>query len=122
VNSQHEELLRRLALNDQATVESVLHVQLGEVDPSLGAKTCALVRLASLIALPSTASTYDWCVAEALATGASDEEIVAVLASVAPLIGIARLNRAAVDIAAALGHDVEPHAHRGTRSPDTQSG
>jgi alkylhydroperoxidase/carboxymuconolactone decarboxylase family protein YurZ len=43
----------------------------------------------------------------ALAAGATDEEIVGVLAAVAPVVGSARVNAAAPALGRALGYEVD---------------
>ena len=103
-----EELLRRLALNDDDAVASALtiDVSLGR-ETRLDAKTVALVRLAGLVALQSAAQTYQWAVAAAVSAGAEDDELIDVLAAVAPIVGLGRLNRAAADIATALGYELD---------------
>ena len=108
VDRGSEELLRRLALNDDDAVASALtiDVSLGR-ETTLDAKTVALVRLAGLVALQSAAQTYQWAVAAAVSAGAEDDELIDVLAAVAPIIGLGRLNRAAADIATALGYELD---------------
>jgi hypothetical protein len=66
-----------------------------------------LAGLGALFATGGSPSAYDRLVADALAAGMSAEEIVAVLIEVAPTIGLARLVPAAVELASALGHDVD---------------
>ena len=108
MDRRSEELLRRLALNDDRVVASALtmDVSLGR-EARLDAKTAALVRLAGLIALQSAAQTYEWAVAAAISAGADDEEVIDVLAAVAPIVGLARVNRAAGEIATALGFELD---------------
>jgi 4-carboxymuconolactone decarboxylase len=108
VDHQYEGLLRRLALNDEMAVESALQMRLADVGNSgLAPKTSALVRLAGLVALQASSSSYQWSVSAAFAAGATDEEVVGVLVALAPVIGVARVNRAAVDVAAAIGCDLD---------------
>lgn len=107
MDQRHEELLRRLALNDEAVVASALQTGLADVGVSgLDAKTHALVRLGGLIALGSSPSSYEWSVSAALAAGASDEEIAGVLVALAAVVGAARVSSAAVQVATALGCEV----------------
>ena len=70
-------------------------------------RTEALVRLAGLVALSSAPASYHAGVAEALAEGASEEDVVAVLVCLAPVVGTARVIQAAPEVALALGYDVE---------------
>ena len=97
-----EALLRRLAVLDEHTVKVVLAVPDGDMS-GIDERTTALVRLAGLVALQSSPQTYEWCVAAALAAGASEEEVVGVLAALAPVVGVTRVSNAATDVAAAFG-------------------
>lgn len=64
-----------------------------------------MLRLGALTALDAAPNSYQWAVAHALGAGATEPEIVAVLASTAPVIGPARLRGAAAALAAALGYE-----------------
>ncbi len=104
---EHEELLRRLALNDERAVESLLGTVVADLETAgLDAKTHALVRLAALISIEGATPSYEWGVSVALAAGASDEEIVDVLVAVAPIVGLARVNSAASELALALDLEI----------------
>ena len=101
-NPDLEGLIRRLALNDTVAIAAVL----GPVDDEsleLGARTAALVRLAALIAVQSAGTSYQWAVGTALAAGATEDEVIDVLAAVAPIVGSARVAAAVPELAAALG-------------------
>ena len=103
-----QDMLRRLALNDEATIESVLRTRMRAGDAStcwLDDKTHALVRLAGLIATEAAPATYEWAVTTAIAAGASEDEVVEVLVALAPIVGLARVNSAAPDVAVALGFE-----------------
>ncbi len=100
-------LLRRLAVSDDCTIGSIFSGQINDRESSeLDDKTHALVRLAALIATESAASSYQWAVNVARAAGATDDEVAAVLVSVAPIVGLARIASAAPLIAAALGYEL----------------
>lgn len=104
---EHEDLLRRLALNDEGVLESLFGVGFADAQRSeLDAKAVALVRLAGLVALDSAPATYQWTVATALAAGATDAEIVAVLAALVPIAGAVRVGSAAPEVALAMGCDL----------------
>lgn len=108
----HEELLRRLALCDERAAVATLtgtapRSSGGDAPPGLDARSLALTRLAGLIAVSSSTASYQWCVADAIAAGASDDDIVAVLVNVAPVVGTARVVAAAADLALALGYDLD---------------
>jgi alkylhydroperoxidase/carboxymuconolactone decarboxylase family protein YurZ len=104
VRHEHEDLLRRLALNDEGAVWRVLGPAFDDIEvETLSARMQALVRLASLIALEAAEASYEWAVSTALAAGATDEEIVGTLVAVTPIVGLARMNAAALALGPALG-------------------
>jgi len=86
-----ERLLRRVALGDDG----------GGLDEltALDAKAHALVRLGALISLGAATTSYRCAVELAYAGGATDEDILGVLSSVAPAAGIARTVAAAPGLA-----------------------
>ena len=104
-----EELLRRLALNDENVVRSAV----GGDPPSLcdgsdlDAKANALVRLAALLSIGAPTSSCRAAVELARAADATDAEIVGVLVAVAPAVGGARVVGAAPRLALAIDYDVE---------------
>jgi alkylhydroperoxidase/carboxymuconolactone decarboxylase family protein YurZ len=105
---EYQERLRSFALSDDRFVGSVLGmgqdtVEISRLDP----KTHALVRLAALLAVDASQSSYDVSVEVALAIGASYDEIVGVLIAMAPAVGLARVVSAAPELALALGYDVD---------------
>jgi 4-carboxymuconolactone decarboxylase len=107
VRRDHEDLLRRLALNDEGAIGSALGTTVADVGlVELEPKTHALVRLAALIALGSADASHQWGVSVALAVGVSEDEIVGVLLAVAPVVGLARMNPAASEVALALGLEI----------------
>jgi 4-carboxymuconolactone decarboxylase len=127
----HEEQLRRLALHDEAAIESVLAMRLRWAPPDgaqlLSPKTQALVRLAALLALGAAPVSYQWCVEAALDANATTEEILGTMIAVAPISGIARVVQATPDVALQLGYDLDAafeeldgvvHPGRGTVPPD----
>jgi 4-carboxymuconolactone decarboxylase len=109
----HEEELRRLALHDEAFIESVLAVNLNtslrDDDEALrlSPKTHALVRLAALLALGAAPVSYQWNVGAALDAGATTDEILGTMIAVAPISGIARVVQATPDVALPIGYDLD---------------
>ena len=103
-----ERTLLSLALNDEPSVQSAMTV---EAEPGTGcaldARTVALVRLGVCVALDAAPASYGWSIDAALAAGATDDEIVATLIAVAPVVGIARVVAAAPALASAIGYDIE---------------
>jgi 4-carboxymuconolactone decarboxylase len=106
VDQGYEALLRRLAVLDEHTVKAALPMPKAG-DPGIDPRTTALVRLAGLVALQSSPQAYEWCVAAALTAGSSEEEVVAVLAALAPVVGVTRVSNAAADFVAAFGCRVD---------------
>jgi len=102
----HEELLRRLAISDEAALVSCV-VGVDAADARLGPKTAALIRLAALVATGAEGPSYQWVIGAALACGADEFEIVDVLSVVAPMVGVARVTAAAQNVAAAIGYELD---------------
>ena len=97
---------RRLTLGDQALLRSVFSGVDGTADV-LDERTASLVRLAALVVVDADTPAYQCEVREALGTGASVEQITAVLFVIARIAGSAVLMSAAPRIALALGYDVD---------------
>jgi 4-carboxymuconolactone decarboxylase len=104
-----EELLRRLALNDENVVRAAVGADARSLihGVHLDAKTGALVRLAALLSIGAATSSCRAAVEWARAAGATDGEIVGVLVAVAPVVGGARVVDAAPRLALAIDYDVE---------------
>jgi 4-carboxymuconolactone decarboxylase len=104
-----EELLRRLALNDENVVRSAVGANPPSLSggPDLDAKTNALVRLAAMLSIGAATSSCRATVERARDAGATDSEIVGVLVAVAPAVGGARVVGAAPRLALAIDYDVE---------------
>lgn len=95
----HEEKLLRLSMND---TERVLH------QPCvLDAKTRAMLELAMLIAVDGPATAFETAAGVAIATGATEEELVEILIAAAPTVGTAHVVAAAPKLALAIGYDVD---------------
>jgi alkylhydroperoxidase/carboxymuconolactone decarboxylase family protein YurZ len=106
--AEYEDRLRSLALNDERFVESVLAMEVDDVEVSrLDPKTHALVRLGALLAIDAAPASYQWSVDAALAAGATVDEVVGTLVAIAPTVGLTRVVSAAPDVAVALGYDID---------------
>ena len=84
-------------------------VGLREVDlaaSGLDGRTFALVKIAALVALDSPPASYAWQVPNALAEGATPEDITGVLRAVAPQVGGPGVVAAAPEIMLALVLDL----------------
>ena len=100
-----ERLLRRLALNDEESVDMVL-AGYGDGE-ALRPKVDFFVRLGALLALGAATASLRAAVDGARAAGATEVEIVGVLVAVAPAVGLARVVSMAPKLAAAIGYDLE---------------
>lgn len=96
------ELLRRLTLSDELILRKLICEQVGR--EMLDEKTSALVRLAGLVAMEASVTSFQWAVDAALAAGADDAEIVDILLAVAPLVGLSRVGTSARALSTALGY------------------
>ena len=100
------ELLRRMAVNDARLGEDCLGG--GSVDfPGLDAKTLELVRLAALVAVGGAVPSYGAQADAAVSAGATAAEIVDVLVTVVPIVGLPCAVAAAPKLAMALGYDTD---------------
>jgi 4-carboxymuconolactone decarboxylase len=106
-----EDLLRRLALNDENAVRVVLQDAPAGPPTSgragLDFKTHSLVRLGALLSVGAATDSCRLAVDLARAAGADDDEIVGALVAVGPAIGFARLVAVAPRLALAIGYDVD---------------
>ena len=81
---------------------------------SLDDRSRALAGLGALLATGGSLGAYERRIADALAAGVSAEEIVEILIEVAPTLGLARLVPGAIELALALGYDID----RALEEPD----
>jgi 4-carboxymuconolactone decarboxylase len=103
-----QEILRRLAIIDEAFVEGQAGLGLDPAGLSaLDPKTVALLQLAALVAIGSSEDSLQWSIGRALAVGASEKEIAEVLLAIAPVAGLGRVATAAPGIATGLEYDIE---------------
>jgi 4-carboxymuconolactone decarboxylase len=112
--SQAEQLLRGLASCDENMLQSILAVAPASSWPVpaspthvLPRLTSALIHVAALLATGGSTTSLRWAVELAVQAGAGNDEIVEVLASVASIVGAARVVAAAPRLALAIGYDVE---------------
>jgi 4-carboxymuconolactone decarboxylase len=101
----YTERLRCLAINDARFVEKA--DQVGDERCWLDPKSLALVRLGGLVAVGGAVPSYGELSDAAVSAGASTDEIVDVLVSLIPIVGLPCVVAAAPKIALALGYDVE---------------
>jgi 4-carboxymuconolactone decarboxylase len=105
----HTEQLRRLAINDSGFAEHCLRgAEVGSA--GLDQKTLALTRLAALVAVGGSVPSFGAHADAAVSAGATAAEIVDVLVSVVPTVGLPRAVAAAPKIGMALGYDIDAGA------------
>jgi alkylhydroperoxidase/carboxymuconolactone decarboxylase family protein YurZ len=103
-----QKILRRLAIIDEAFVADQAGLGLGMPGSRcLDPKTAALVRVGALVAVGSPGVCLEWGATQALAAGATEDEITGVLLAIAPVAGLGRVTGAVPGVAAALGYDIE---------------
>jgi hypothetical protein len=101
---EYTSLLRRLAINDACfAAPSAGGPEAGVVE----SKMAALTRLAALIAVGGAVPSYGELVDAAIGAGATVPEIVDVLVSVIPVVGLPRVVAEAPKLALALGYDTD---------------
>ena len=85
-----QETLRRLAMIDEGFVEDEARLGLGLAETSaLDPKTAALLRIGASVAIGSSAACLQWSTTQAMAAGATEDEIAGVLLAIAPWPGSA---------------------------------
>ena len=106
-----EQLLRRLALNDEKVVGSVLSRTPAPSAPrALDRKAEALVQVGALLSIGAPTASLRWTVEHAQSTGATDEEILGVLVAIGPAVGLARVVAGAPRLALAMGYEIDDDA------------
>ena len=74
---------------------------------AIDGRTRALVRIAAAIAIGATSTTMESLTDSGLSAGVTDEQIIATLIAVGPVVGSARVVAAAPRLARAVGYDVD---------------
>ena len=104
VNDDTKNILDGLAHGDPDLLAAGLELRADwKAKSGLDGRSYALVKLASLIALDAPPASYVWQVANALAEGATPEDLVGVLIAIAPQVGGPKLVSAAPELMVALG-------------------
>jgi len=87
-----QEILRRLAIIDEAFVEDQAGLGLRlAASRLLDPKTAALAQAGALVAIGSPAVCLEWSTTRAWAAGATDDEVTDVLLAIAPVAGPGRV-------------------------------
>jgi alkylhydroperoxidase/carboxymuconolactone decarboxylase family protein YurZ len=103
-----QEVRRRLAIVDEGFVGDQAGLGLGLPGPGvLDSRTAALVRVGVLAAIGAPEVCLEWSASQALAVGATEDEIIGVLLAIGPVIGLGRVVGATAGVAGAFGYDVE---------------
>jgi 4-carboxymuconolactone decarboxylase len=107
--------LRKLAIHDDTYIESVLARGLRDtLSSGLDVKTQSMVRVAALAAVGAGPTAYMCPIEAALEAGATEQEIVGVLAALLPTLGPDRVSAAAPGLGLALGYDIDEALERHT--------
>lgn len=99
-----EDLLRRLALNDENVVGNVMTRR---CSTELGPRVEILIRLGALLAVGAATPSVREAVQQASAAGITTSELIDVLVCVGPTIGVASMVAAAPKLATVIGYDLE---------------
>jgi 4-carboxymuconolactone decarboxylase len=104
VGADTHQSLSGLSAGDRDVLETVVGLrELNREGSGLDARTFALVKIASLIALDAPPASYAWQIANALEDGVTPEEIIGVLRAIAPQVGGPKVIAAAPEIMLAMG-------------------
>jgi 4-carboxymuconolactone decarboxylase len=104
VGDDTRNILSGMAQGDPSLLSAGLEVRTEwKARSRLDDRSYALVKLAALIALDAPPASYVWQVGNALAEGATPDDIVGVLIAIAPQVGGPKLVSAAPEIMVALG-------------------
>jgi 4-carboxymuconolactone decarboxylase len=99
--------LTGIAIGDVDVLDAAIGLrELSRESTGLDPRTFALVKIAALIALDAPPASYGWQIGNALADGASPEDILGVLRAVAPQVGGPKVIAAAPEIMLGLGLDL----------------
>jgi 4-carboxymuconolactone decarboxylase len=104
VAQETQETLSGLSVGDFDVLEDAVGLREAQLERTgLDSRTFALVKIAALIAMDAPPASYTWQVGNALAEGATPEDVLGVLRAVAPQVGGPRVVAAAPEIMLALG-------------------
>ena len=109
---EYQQHLRRLAVHDEALLEALVTEGSAFAPSVIDERTAALVRIAATIAVDAAPASFQHAVALALAAGATSDQIVAILETVTPVTGTARVVQCAPKVALALGYDIDAALER----------
>jgi 4-carboxymuconolactone decarboxylase len=102
-----EEGFRRLAIGDRVLLAGATDPDAAPGVPRLDDRTESLIRVAVLVPLDAPQSSYQAAVEAAIRSGATLDDLLAVLIAVAGAVGTPRVVAAAPRIALAAGYDID---------------
>ncbi|MBY5161321.1 hypothetical protein [Salsipaludibacter albus] len=105
-----DELGRRLlalSLHDDRAMAELADAEPSATASAPAARRALLVQVGALVCLNAETSTFQVYVEQALAAGIAPDELLGVLAALAPLAGTPRLAAGAASLARALGYDLD---------------
>lgn len=104
VAQETHETLKRVAAGDLEAMEHAIGLRDAHRESTgLDARTFALVKIATLVALDAPPASYAWQVGNALAEGVTPEDLLGVLRAVAPQVGGPRVVAAAPELMLSMG-------------------
>src|SRR5687767_3887785 len=107
VAQETHEALKGVSAGDLEFLEHAVGLREAQLESTgLDPRTFALVKIATLIALDAPPASYAWQVGNALAEGATPEDLLGVLRAVAPQVGGPRVVAAAPELMLAMGLDL----------------
>lgn len=108
VTKETSETLEALAAAEEEVITSLLEMQIHNLEASgLDPRAYSLVKIATLIALDAPQASYVAQVGFAIEAGVAPDEIVSLLVTVAPQVGLPRVIAAAPKVMLALGLELE---------------
>jgi len=104
VGSETHQTLSGISSGDLEVLEAAVGLREHNREGSgLDARTFALVKIATLIALDAPPASYAWQIANAVEEGVTAEDFIGVLRAIAPQVGGPRIVAAAPEIMLAMG-------------------
>ena len=115
--------LRKLALRDDRYIEALLAREgMSAEESGLDCRARALVQIGALVAVDAAPPSYMSVAEDALAAGATREELVGSLIVLIPVVGVPRVVAAAPNLGLALGYDVADALEHGGHDHLTEPG
>jgi alkylhydroperoxidase/carboxymuconolactone decarboxylase family protein YurZ len=109
VDDTTRDVFSGLAVGDTDVLGEALELREAAQESSgLDPRTFSLAKIAALVALEAPPASYMWQVPNALASGATPQDILGVLRAIAPQVGGPRVVSAAPEIMVALGLSLPP--------------